>query len=146
MRLFSRVPFYSKVFAPAVVVYIVIFILSAQPGTDSQYPPLLVKIILRNGAHVGEYMVFFIALAWGMCRLRRIHAISYVDCMAWAAIITIIGAVADEFHQFFVPGRDTTASDLCFDALGMILGYAWIRMKGVGSRQHPGSVREARKN
>ena len=40
----------------------------------------------------------------------------------WTFVLVTIFAVFDELHQAFVPGRDPSAVDLAFDAMGSLLG------------------------
>ena len=37
-------------------------------------------------------------------------------------IIGVIFAITDELHQFFVPGRNMSFADLCFDFIGINIG------------------------
>ncbi|MGH9457978.1 MAG: VanZ family protein [Thermoanaerobaculia bacterium] len=67
-------------------------------------------------AHFGEY---------GLLALLALFAITAFDArrvrggaLAAAAAIAIAWGVVDELHQSFVPTRDSSLSDLLFDALG----------------------------
>ena len=57
-----------------------------------------------------------------------------------AAVIAAAYGVTDEFHQRFVPGRDSSARDLAADALGaaaaagLIWAWAIIRRRAVARR------------
>ena len=44
-----------------------------------------------------------------------------------AVAMAFIYGVTDEMHQMFVPGRDASAADLVFDAIGGFLG-AWAAL------------------
>lgn len=43
-----------------------------------------------------------------------------------AALISILYGVSDEVHQYFVPGRHATPSDLISDAIGAIAGVVGV--------------------
>ena len=75
-------------------------------------------------AHVVEYSVLGFLLARALWH----HSIFWRSArrVFWAALI--LGAlygVSDEFHQRFVPERDSSVFDLTADSLGVALG-AWI--------------------
>lgn len=40
----------------------------------------------------------------------------------WTFVLVTVFAVFDELHQAFVPGRDPSAVDLAFDAMGALVG------------------------
>ncbi len=46
--------------------------------------------------------------------------------LVWGAVFSIVYAVSDELHQFFVPERSASAVDLISDAAGVLLGMACI--------------------
>ena len=41
---------------------------------------------------------------------------------------SILYAISDEVHQYFVPGRFATLTDLIFDTLGIIIGLFSIKI------------------
>ncbi len=42
--------------------------------------------------------------------------------IGWAILIGTLYGVSDEFHQSFVPGRESTIPDIVADAVGSCLG------------------------
>lgn len=100
---------------PVLAYLALIFILSAQPNLQ---PPVHFadsdKVM-----HLGEYAVLGALLA----RALR------VSNPAWSALTIAFAAVAlsslwgasDEYHQSFVPGRDSSAYDWCADTMGALL-------------------------
>jgi VanZ family protein len=83
--------------------------------------------LLKKTAHLGEYGIlglsFFFAFAAGRLPFRR--------CLEKAWAWSVLYAVTDEFHQWFVPTRSATPRDVCLDALGafLALGLLWILRK-----------------
>ena len=78
-------------------------------------------------AHVVEYTVFgiFLSRALGHYGLFwRAKARLFVV----GAILGVLYGALDEYHQSFVPGRDSSVLDLAADAVGITLG-AWIWLK-----------------
>ena len=43
--------------------------------------------------------------------------------------IGVIFAITDELHQVFVPGRNMSFADLCFDFIGVNIGLFWSFQK-----------------
>ena len=79
-------------------------------------------------AHVVEYSFF------GLLLCRALSAQSFLARPAgrlWIAVV-VIGALygaTDEFHQRFVPERDSSAYDMMADTAGTALGaLAWLKM------------------
>ena len=77
--------------------------------------------------HVVEYSVLGLLLARALC--RHTFFLDSARRVFWAALL--IGALygaTDEFHQRFVPERDSSAVDLMADSVGAALG-AWVWTK-----------------
>jgi VanZ family protein len=99
-----------------------------RPSADAV---MALGLILRKGAHITEYAVLtflvFQSLQGSVSgRSRRI-----LWCIALAAIY----ALADEFHQAFVPGRGASPVDWGIDiagacAAGLFLNYQTPPRKG----------------
>jgi len=67
-------------------------------------------------AHLILYGVLGAALAWGARGLGPRWSLSL-------AVLGILYALSDEWHQSFVPMRDPSAGDLLADAVGILLGF-----------------------
>ena len=93
----------------------IIAVLSSQPHLDDD----------RGGRHfsVGIFVLghatFFTALGFLTANglAGRTHRVAW-----WSFFLVTTFAVVDELHQAFVPGRDPSAVDLAFDAMGALLG------------------------
>jgi VanZ family protein len=74
---------------------------------------------IRKTAHVTEYAILAIlsyrAVAFGNPRFRDRNVLGPL-------ILGVLYAAGDEFHQSFVPSRDSEAGDILFDASGVLLG------------------------
>lgn len=75
---------------------------------------------VRKCAHMTEFAILAILFYGWMCRwqMSRKHR----ACLA--AILTMLYACSDEFHQLFVAGRAGTFSDVLVDSAGAIAGLA----------------------
>jgi VanZ family protein len=73
--------------------------------------------------HVAEYAVFGFILARALSSCERKYALHVL----WGIVIilSLVYGLLDEFHQFFVPGRNCDALDVLADWVGGALG-GWI--------------------
>lgn len=92
-------------------------------------------------AHVVEYAVLGFLLARFLAAVLP-HGRQAGLAAAW--LICVLYGVSDEWHQSFVPNRDSTIVDVYFDAAGAALGTAawalsgrWRGCRGAGTG--PGS-------
>ena len=131
---------------PALIVVVIIFYYSLQPGDVSQVSSDNVSMgliqlfgglitltpqqfitygnIVRILAHVAEYAVLAVAIAYACTRngIRRQLRAGYM------CLICFWIAIADEFVQIFVPGRYGDPRDLCVDMIGVV-GISMIVLK-----------------
>ena len=92
------------------------------------YVPGMEKYPLDKIFHVIEYGIF----GWLLIRAFRFSFPdrSFVFLAAVAFFLGVLYAASDEWHQSFVPERDSNPRDLAADALGVSLGIAlWSRQK-----------------
>ena len=71
-------------------------------------------------------------LAWGMMRA----GIPAKKAVLLTFLIGVFGGSADEFHQYFVPGRQCDIWDAAADAVGIALGITfWFRIARSGRKR-----------
>lgn len=87
-----------------------------------------------KAAHFGQYAILGLLLSRAALMLtegrRPFRAALYA-----AGVATAFG-VTDEFHQYFVPGRDASLGDLLADGMGSVVGagayyLAWLLVRRV---------------
>lgn len=82
-------------------------------------------LFLRKVAHLTEYAI----LTWLLIRaFRHTTALSFPDFVAWSLRLSVFYAFTDEFHQGFVPGRESSVYDVFIDSLGavfIVLLFTW---------------------
>lgn len=126
-----------------VAVAAAIFYFSSQPGDDSsQLSSGFIQTILdavsritgvkvadmehlisilstpvRKGAHVTEYIVLYLSVAWAMY-LSKLRGYRWT---LTAMAVTFLYACTDEFHQRFVPGRAGRFTDVMIDCSGALI-------------------------
>lgn len=113
-----------KRWLPVFLWAIVIFYLSSLPSLISVERNIL-DFILKKGAHVTEYAIFFFLLK------RALN--SYPK----AFLIGLFYAFTDETHQLFVPGRTGMIRDvLLFDLLGLTLSWLILYIRQYRWKKH----------
>ena len=88
----------------------VIFYLSSKP---------VLHVSHDKFAHLAEYALFGFLLAWALGSSFQIKP-HFLILLATA--LSIFYGVTDEFHQSFVPGRDSSVYDVMADAVGSLTG------------------------
>lgn len=93
---------------------------------------------VRKGAHMTEFAILAWLLYGWLCRWQ----ITRPRRVCTAAVLAILYACSDEFHQLFVKGRSGKIGDVLIDSAGVVLGMlflllmerflAWLRRR----RQH----------
>ena len=95
-----------------------IFFLSAQPDLDSGLGAL--DLVLRKLAHAAEYALLTLLWAWALRPATRWNVLA-------AAMIAVLYAASDEFHQTFVEGRHGSPVDVLVDSAGVLIAIALLR-------------------
>jgi len=122
-----------RCWAPAVVFALVIFSVSAEstpPGAD---------LAPDYVAHFFEYGLFALTLIWGVTSGLRKDL--NVKRAGLAFMLAAAYALTDEFHQGFVPQRDSSLQDILADCLGaacaILIVYGllrrWSRSRDLGA-------------
>lgn len=115
-----------KRFLPMLLLMIMIFILSSQPG-DAILLPDIVNI--DKACHLLEYTVLGASCLYAL-HPAAVKLMPITICCLAIVICTAYG-ITDEVHQMFVPGRDSSAADVAADFLGALLaaGIWWYKFK-----------------
>jgi len=104
-----------------------IFYLSAQESVGPELPAWT-----RVVAHFIEYALLAALWSWALAPWLGRRA------LVVAAAISLLYAITDEYHQSFVPGRDSDPLDVLVDALGISTGLLAVRAvlarRAIGSR------------
>jgi len=107
---------------PVLIWAIFIFSLSAIPNLKSG---LEEDYILRKIAHVLEFMILTLLLF----RAIKFSDVDFKKAIVYSFIIALFYAFSDEFHQFFVIGRQCSIKDVGIDSIGIFIaaGLCYIR-------------------
>lgn len=97
----------------------VIFSFSMLSGKATAGPPPLWYFIERKGAHVFEYALLML-LAFQFFRLSFVRE-TLTRVLLLAAAFSLMYALTDELHQFFVPLRGARFTDVLIDGGGIVL-------------------------
>ncbi len=146
----------------------VIFIMSAQPATESSrmsggFVSKVIDILysdfknfsterqnsiinnltflVRKTAHFLEYFILGVLAVMLTFTLNTKVFIK----ISGATIFGVIYAVSDEVHQYFVPGRACRFLDVCIDSMGIICAVVvfWVIMRAV--KRHKSGEYNAKK-
>jgi VanZ family protein len=98
----------------------VIFWLSAQPGLDSGLG--VVDDVGRKLVHVAVYCALTLLWFWA---LRP--ALPMRRALLAAALISLLYAASDEYHQSFVEDRDGRPLDVLIDLVGIVIASLLLR-------------------
>lgn len=74
--------------------------------------------IIRKLAHFGVYTVVGFSIMGFMCTFD----IRNIFKLLISFSIGVTYAVSDEIHQYFTPGRNASALDVCIDSVGVLTG------------------------
>jgi hypothetical protein len=102
---------------PAVLMMLVIFWFSAQPGSELLFFDLVDRIIKKGGHMIGYA---FLALSYW-------RGFDFQDGRRWFSwLLAVLFAVTDELHQAFVPNRNPSLWDVViFDNFGALIAL-WV--------------------
>ncbi len=135
-------------FLPAIILLYLIFDFSAQNGESSGslsfqvslffvrlFSPLFptarselvlfeqaeaIHLYVRKAAHITEYFLLTLSLQLPLTAWLRKY-FSPKKRIVIGALLSVLFAALDEFHQSFVPGRNGNFTDICIDSVGIIL-------------------------
>lgn len=74
--------------------------------------------IIRKLAHFGIYTVVGFSTMGFMCTFNMRNIFKLIISFS----IGLIYAITDEFHQYFIPGRNASITDVCIDSAGVLIG------------------------
>lgn len=79
-------------------------------------------LVIRKCAHFSEYAVLGISAMYALTKLVKNRFLLIV----FSEIISFLYACTDEWHQYHVPGRYGTFSDVLIDSAGAITGILFV--------------------
>ncbi|MGI9186374.1 MAG: VanZ family protein [Gaiellales bacterium] len=111
---------------PAVLLAALVWKLSATP--DLAIASGWIDTVTRKAAHITVFGLLCAACVLGL----RAQRLSVHVCLFGGALLAVVYAMVDEYHQTFVPTRVGSPVDVAIDALGigiasMVLAMAFNR-------------------
>ncbi|WP_291651467.1 VanZ family protein [Clostridium sp.] len=120
----------------------IIFFMSHQPGEVSssqselvlkifsflgielnQYFGELATLVVRKAAHFSEYLILFL-FTYNVSRFY----FTTKKARLYSIIFIFLYASTDEFHQYFIPGRNMAFKDVLIDTSGGAIGYLIMKI------------------
>lgn len=124
----------STLYAPPILLMALIFVSSSLPmDGKSKHFKFVVQLAptIQNLLHIPVFS--FLAYLW-MNSLSK-HGFPRIQTLIITIIITVGYGIFDEFHQFFVPGRYVSFTDILFNivggAIGIIIFSQFKRSRGI---------------
>jgi len=139
-------------FLPAILILYLIFMFSAQSGTDSgnlshkishHVVTISAKIVnkdltleqinhytnkihtpVRKLAHMAEYFCLAVAIAFPL----YVYGLRGFPLLLLAGLICVSAAALDEYRQSFVAGRSSSVQDVLIDSIGVFLGIITVQI------------------
>lgn len=111
-----------KTWLPTALWAVLIFTLSSIPSLKASDNPILQEAI-NTTAHFAEYFILSILLTRSLVRNNEPSPLQL------SSSLSLLFALSDEIHQFFVPGRMFDTKDILIDALGIVVASLWLRRK-----------------
>jgi hypothetical protein len=102
----------------------VIFILSSQQADEGF---AWWEVVIRKLGHIGGYALLTALWAWALAGVTG-------RPVATAALIALLYACTDEYHQSFVETRHGSPIDVGVDSIGIALASLLIRWKAAAPR------------
>jgi VanZ family protein len=109
----------ALLWAPPVLYATLIFHFSS----ESNPLPALTSLVWDKALHTTEYA----GLGLLLCRALRGEGVRWWASMVLALLIASAYAASDEWHQWFVPGRDADVLDWVADTIGAAIGSTLYR-------------------
>ena len=107
---------FLSLWVPVILLCVIIFYCSSIP--DLAIKQLGVwDLIFRKIAHFTEFGILALLLYRA---IKGSTNWSTREVFFWAIFFTIVYAITDEYHQYFVPNRITSAYDVLIDSAGSI--------------------------
>lgn len=114
---------FTRFWFPAVLYSGIIFYISSLPELGTKINIAYFDKFL----HISEYLPF--GFLWARALVSTKRNVSGRLLFGFVAVLTFLYGVSDEYHQSFVPGRESTASDVAADVIGGLAGgvffYFW---------------------
>ena len=114
---------FIKFWFPVFVYSGIIFCVSSLPSSRLPTPIGYDKIL-----HLVEYIPFGFLLAWALRNTN--YGLSGNTLISLVLLFSLLYGVSDEYHQSFVPGRDSNWVDVVADSIGGVIGgLIYFRLK-----------------
>ena len=92
--------------------------LDERPDIDKYILKEQITVFIRKSAHIFEYFLLGILLYWRF----RLYGVDVHRAGLYSLCVSLIFAVADEYHQTFIDGRYGCLEDVLIDSAGIVAG------------------------
>ena len=102
-----------------------IFYVSSIPYLGIKGLDEIANQISRKSIHVIIYGILTLLIWYSFPKLDIHLPMKILLC----TVLSILFAISDEFHQYFIPGRCCNAEGVFFDLIGIAAVIAWLGIK-----------------
>jgi VanZ family protein len=114
---------FVRYWLPALCCMALIFFFSSLSGSSLSNLGSL-DVFVKKGAHITEYAILYFLL------FRAFQSLMVArKALIVSAVIAVLYAISDEYHQTFVPLREGTVRDVFIDSIGIFLVYLYLRRR-----------------
>lgn len=86
-----------------------------------------VDFIIRKIAHITEFFILTSTYYYGLEKTGN-NKYNFNKKYLISAVLALLYAISDEFHQLFVPSRVGTYKDVLIDSIGIFLCFPVLRL------------------
>ena len=110
---------------------VLIFYVSSIPYLGIKGLDEIANQISRKSIHVIIYGILTLLIWYSFPKLDIHLPMKILLC----TVLSILFAISDEFHQYFIPGRSCDVKGLLFNFIGIAAVIAWLGIKRFSKAQ-----------
>lgn len=113
-------------FIPALIWFIIIFILLTLPGSDLPSSSFLTEIDFDKFVHISLFSIFVFLISYPFIKNKNLYTGTYI----LIAVLALVYGILMEFVQkYFAIGRSCDVLDMVADACGCALGFFYAKWR-----------------
>lgn len=115
---------FVKYHLPLILYLLFIFVMSSLPGDSI---PDVTFEVSDKVVHAAVYFILYFLFQHSLHNQEKYQLIKQ-NAFLFAFLFTVLYAISDELHQFYVPSRDSDLYDIVADAAGGFIAYLMAKL------------------
>lgn len=115
---------FVKYHLPLILYLVFIFVMSSLPGDSI---PDVTFEVSDKVVHAAVYFILYFLFQHSLHNQEKYQLIKQ-NAFLFAFLFTVLYAISDELHQFYVPSRDSDFYDIVADAAGGFIAYLMAKL------------------